>query len=53
MLLQNVLYSTIDLYITKINQYLSDGYVISADFKTYDKEKDDFVEQRVSYRIGE
>ena len=43
MLLQNVLYSTIDLYITKINQYLSDGYVISADFKTYDKEKDDFV----------
>ena len=43
MLIQNVLYSTIDLYIKKINQYLDDGYFVSSDCKTYDKNKDDIV----------
>ena len=43
MVIQNVLYSTIDLYMKKINQYLDDGYIISGDCKTYDKSKNDFV----------
>jgi len=43
MLMQNVLYSTSDLYIKKINQYLSEGYLMRSDCKTYDKNIDDIV----------
>jgi hypothetical protein len=43
MLIQNVFYSTIDLYIKKINQYLNEGYLISGNCKSYDKNKDDIV----------
>lgn len=43
MLLKNILYSEIDLYVKKINQYLSDSYIINADFKTYDKSQNDVV----------
>lgn len=43
MVIQNVLYSAIDLYIKKINRYLDDGYLMSVDYKTYDKSKDDIV----------
>lgn len=43
MIIQNVLYSAIDLYIKKINRYLDDGYLISVYYKTYDKSKDDIV----------
>jgi len=41
--MQNVLYSTSDLYIKKINQYLSEGYLMRSDCKTYDKNIDDIV----------
>jgi len=43
MVIQNVLYSAIDLYIKKINSYIDDGYLISVDYKTYDKSVDDIV----------
>ena len=43
MVIQNVLYSSIDLYTKKINCYLDDGYLMSGDYKTYDKSKDDIV----------
>lgn len=43
MFIQNVLYSTIDLYIKKINQYLDESYLICGYCKTYDKNKDDIV----------
>ena len=43
MYLQNSLYSNIDLYLNELNKYLKENYELKADYKTYDKQKDDDV----------
>ena len=43
MYLQNSLYSNIDLYLNELNKYLKENYELKANYKTYDKQKDDDV----------